>query len=312
MHKKIRGSALITSLFIVTIIAIVVTSMTEKLRIDIHHAKITITNDKLYLASQAVTYWAIEQIQESQKPFIALDNLGKVLSFPKEYSNIYPGIITSGEIYDLQARFNLNNLTDETYKPVFYELIGKINPQIKKQTRMKIVEATANWINGSPKKQTQRDEWLDNYLQQKPPYLPGYQKMQSISELRTVLGVNAKIYNSLEKYISAIPEITPININTTSSYLLNSLSQNPKQKIIEKILQLRKNKAIENISTITPLIEEIKITANKLTINSNYYLIVSRTKNNDLNFTNYITIKTIPNKDKSIRIQILKESFNTE
>lgn len=312
MYKKISGSALITALFIVTIVSIIVTSMMTKLSTDIHNANITINSDKLHLASEAVNYWAIAQIKESNKPFIALNNTGKILIFPKKYIGIYPGVITEGAVYDLQAKFNLNNLSDETYKPIFYQLIGKINPNIKKQKRLKIVEATTNWISESSLTQVRHDEWLDEYLKKHPPYLPGYQKMQSVSELRTVYGINQKIYNSLQSYITALPEVLPININTASTYLLNSLSMDPQEKVINKILQLRKNGAIKNINEINNLLNEAKISSSKVTVSSNYYLIVSKTKIQDINHINYTTIKVITNKDKSIRVDIIKENFNTE
>ena len=312
MYKKVRGSALITALFIVTIISIIVTSMLTKLRIDIHHANITINNDKLYLASQAVTYWAIEQVKQEKSMFKALDNQGKVLVFPSKLSKIYPDVTTHGAVYDLQARFNLNNLSDETYKPIFYQLINEIDSNIKKQKRLNIVEATTNWINSSNPNQVRHDEWLDKYLKLNPPYLPAYQKMQSVSEFRAVYGIDDKIYNSLQPYIIALPELSAINVNTASEYLLNSLSMEPQQKTINEILNIRKNKVIKNISQIAPLLNAAKISQNKLSVTSNYYLVVGHTSMQDMTLISYTTIKTIENKDKSIRVDIIQKSFNTE
>lgn len=312
MNKKNHGSALITALFIVTIIAIIVTSMMTKLRMDIHNVNITINSDKLYLASEAVNYWAIDQIKHSNSPFKPLDNKGKILIFPVKYRNIYPGVTTEGAIYDLQARFNLNNLTNETYKPIFYQLIGEISQDINKQKRLKIVEATTSWIRESSLQQTRHDEWLDKYLKLNPPYLPAYQKMQSPSEIRAVYGINAQIFNSLQPYITTLPEILPININTASSYLLYSLSMDPQAKIIDKILELRKKKKIKNIAEISPLLNEAKLDPNKLCAVSNYYLIVSKTQIEDLTHVTYTTIKTIPNNIKGINVDVVKQSFNTE
>jgi general secretion pathway protein K len=279
---------------------------------DIHNANITIDSDKLYLASEAVNYWAIEQIKQSHKPFKQIDNKGKILTFPVKYRHIYPEVITEGAVYDLQARFNLNNLTDETYKPIFYQLIGEIDSDINKQKRLKIVEATTNWISESSLNQTRHDELLDKYLKLNPPYLPAYQKMQSPSEIRAVYGVNAKIFNSLQPYITALPEILPININTASHYLLYSLSMYPQKKIIDKILEFRRKKTIKNMAEISPLLNSAKIPINKLCVMSNYYLIVSKTQTAELNHISYTTIKTIPNNLKGVNIDIVKQSFNTE
>lgn len=312
MNKRNHGSALITSLFIVTIIAIIVTSMMTKLRIDIHNANITINNDKLYLASEVVTYWAIDQIKQSHKAFKLLDNKGKILSFPSKYRNIYPEVKIEGAVYDLQARFNLNNLTNETYKPIFYQLIGEVAPEITKQKRLNIVEATTHWLSESSLNQTRHDEWLDKYLKLNPAYLPAYQKMQSPSEIRAVYEVNAKIFNALQPYITALPETLPININTASTFVLYSLSMDPQHKIIDKLLKLRKNQPFKNITAVSPLLNAAKIDPNKLCVISNYYLIVSKTQTEDVTRIIYTTIKTTPNNNQGINVDIIKQSFNTE
>lgn len=307
---KKSGSALITALFIMTIITIVVTSMHNKLRLDIHHVDITIKSDQLFLASQVVTYWAIEELKKEHKPFKSLNKKGKILNFPENAKDLYPDIEVKGEVYDLQALFNINNLNNEIYKPMFYTLISKIDAKIKKQQIMYIVAACNNWISGMQTAENGSDTWLDQYLKQRPTYLPSYQPMQSISELRTVYGVNAKIYNSLQPYLTALPEITQININTARKKVLAALSSNQKDEIINNIIKIRGTNPIKNLSKITKLLEEAKISPVLLTTDSTYYLVIAKTKTTNLSFTNYITLKTIQNPDNSLRVDIVKQSFN--
>ena len=309
---KKRGSALITALFIMTIITIIVTSMSRKLHLDIHHAKITISSDKMYLASEAVTFWAIDTLKKHPKPFQALNNNGKILTFPAKAENIYPGLKVTGEVYDLQGLFNLNNLTDDNNKPVFYKLIGKVNKKIKKQQRVYLVEATSNWIKGVVDSRSGHDKWLDRYLQQDPKYLPAYQKMQSASEFRSVYGVNPQIYNSLKPYITALPEETAININTASKQVLSSLSDKKKSKLINMLIKMRANQVIDEIGKVNKTLEMAGIKTEKLTVQSNYFLVAAKIKSQNLSLTNYVTLKTTEDQDKSIRVDIIKQSFNTE
>lgn len=309
---KKRGSALITALFIMTIITIIVTSMSSKLHLDIHHAKVTINSDKLYLASEAVTFWAIDTLKKHPKPFQSLNETNKILTFPSKARNIYPGLDVNGEVYDLHGLFNLNNLTDKANSAVFFNLIGKVNKKIKKQQRVYIVEATNNWIKGVVYPKSGHDKWLDRYLQQDPKYLPAYQKMQSVSEFRSVYGVTPQIYNSLKPYITALPEETPININTASKELLSSLSAKKKIKLIDPILKIRANQAIDDINKVSKILETADIKANKLTVQSNYFLVVAKVKGQNLSLTSYVTLKTTEDHDKSIRVDIIRQSFNTE
>ena len=295
-----------------TIIAIIVTSMSRKLHLDIHHAKITINSDKLYLASEAVTFWTMDSLKNHPKPFKSLNENSKILTFPTKAKNIYPGLSVTGEVYDLQGLFNLNNLTDDKNKPIFFMLIGKINEKIQQQQRIDIVEATSNWIKGVVKYQNGRDKWLERYLQQDPTYLPAYQKMQSVSEFRSVYGVNPQIYNSLKPYITALPEETAININTAPKELLSALSAKKNKNLINSILKMRANQALDDLNKVGKILEAAEIETKKLTTQSNYFLVVATVKSQNLSLTNYVTLRTTEDQDKSIRVDILKQSFNTD
>lgn len=313
MHVLLKknGSALITALFLMTIIAIVVTSMSSKLRLDIHHADITINSDKLFLSSEVVKYWAIEELKNNLTPFKSLNKQGKILNFPENSKNIYPGAEITGEVYDMQALFNINNLSDNLYRPIFFALISKVDSKIKKQQIMEVVVACSNWINGVVTAKTGSDVWLDKYLKLKPPYLPSYQKMQSISELRAVYGVNANLYNHLQPYLTALPENTQLNINTVRKEILAAIASGQQKKLINNIIKTRQSKPITNLAEIAKVLEDTKISQDLLTTESAYYLVVAKTKIKNLDMRNYITLKIIKNPDKSKRVDIVKQSFNT-
>ncbi|MDF1757140.1 MAG: type II secretion system minor pseudopilin GspK [Legionellaceae bacterium] len=308
---KVNGSALITALFIMTLIAITVTSMSSKLQLDIHNARIVINSDKLYLASQAVSYWAIDNLKDPNQKLKPTNSQGKILIYPEKFKNIYPGVKTTGEVYDLQAKFNLNNLVEASYQTTFLELIKIALPKTDNKTRKLIVDATTNWVKGIPSSSATHDEWLDRYLSQDRVYLPGYQLMQSVSEFRTVFGITPKIYNALIPYITAIPETTAININTASKAILKALGGDIKDKDIEKLIKLRKHKEIKNINEISKILITLNIPSNELTVNSDYFLIVARTTVDDLTFTNYTTVKRFTRNDKKLMVDVVKNSFNT-
>jgi general secretion pathway protein K len=62
-----RGSALISALFIMTLVAIAATAMSTRLQLDIYRTRLTLITDKLYLASQYVTFWAMSELTYSKK-----------------------------------------------------------------------------------------------------------------------------------------------------------------------------------------------------------------------------------------------------
>ncbi len=106
MNKKISatGSALLTSLFMMALVAIAATAIATRVQLDIYRARLTIQRDQLILAIQGVTFWAMDWFKDDR--FSVHE---KQETLPKALQNIYPPIKLKGEIYDLQARFNLNN-----------------------------------------------------------------------------------------------------------------------------------------------------------------------------------------------------------
>ncbi len=118
-----RGSALISALFIMTLVAIATTAISVRLQLDIYRTQLTISTDRLYLASQLISFWAMSELSNKEKTFVA--NLGRerVLIFPANLQNMVPGLSIKGNLYALQGRFNLNNLLDKKYNATFIKLL---------------------------------------------------------------------------------------------------------------------------------------------------------------------------------------------
>lgn len=309
--KTNKGSALITALFIMTLVAIVATAMSTRLQLDIYRTRLTQNSDRLYLASQAVTFWAMDRLMDENQPLISLDQSGKILNFPEKLQNVYPGAITTGSLYDLQAKFNLNDVTDKTYLPVFYGLLTQALPNLDPQEHKLILDATVNWIVGSTAASTGHDEWFDRYSKQKPVYFPGYQLMQSVSEFRTVLGVNAALYQALLPSITVLPEVTPININTAPLALLMSLGDGLSKHDANELIKIRNKKEITNMADFDPIIDKFNIPKAEITLSSNYFLSIATTTIDGITLLNYTVIKRSKDQNGKVSISILNEGLNT-
>lgn len=68
-NENNKGGALLTALFIMTLVAIVATAMSIRLQTDIYRTRLVLTHDKLYLASQAVTFWALGELRDGKQKF---------------------------------------------------------------------------------------------------------------------------------------------------------------------------------------------------------------------------------------------------
>ena len=309
-HIYNQGSALISALFIMTLVAIAATAMSTRLQFDIYRTHLTIASDKLYLASQAVTFWAMNTLSIKNQPFNFTDKEGQLLSFPAELQRVYPDVITKGGLYDMQALFNLNNLQDKKFHPLFFRLLENTLTKVNTEQNKLLLNAIYYWI--SPyQPERGHDESLNFYLKQNPVYLPGYQPMQSISELRLVEGVSAKTYQLLRPFVTTLPEITPININTSPKELLKSLGNGLNEEQVNELLQARGKKGFKNLQHISPLLQKLGIPNDQITIESEYYLSLATMTSEDLNFTIYTIIKRSKDKNGQISIGIINQSLNT-
>lgn len=305
-----KGSALISALFIMTLVAIAATAMSTRLQLDIYRTRLTITSDKLYLASQAISFWAMNELSKKDNQFALGDIHGKVLEFPSKFQTIYPDLISKGSLYDLQSRFNLNNLTDKKYQSFFLKLLENTPTKLSPNQREELTLALRFWL--SPYQPGQESNPIFKYyLEQKPPYYPSQQLMQHVSEFRLVKGVNATVYQALLNYITVLPESTPINVNTAPKELLMSLGNGLSDTQVNELIAARGKKGILDLKDLSILLQKLNIRTEQLTIDSQYFMSIANIFAEDLNLINYSIIKRSKDKYGRIKVSIISEILNS-
>lgn len=307
--KLMRGSALLTALFIMTLVAIVATAMSTKLQVDIYRTRLTLTHDKLYLASQGVAFWALGELNNKKKKFTQANPVGMVLTYPKKLQTIYPSVTLTGELYDLQALANLNNLSNKKALLAFMNLVNHVAPKAPGTQRVNVLFAINDWVSPyNPGKG--KDYYLSYYLNQKPPYYPSHQFISSRSELRLVKGVTADFYEELAPFITALPEITAVNINTASAPALMSLSHLMNGKKANEMIASRGKNGINHIEKIKELLTKLNISPTQITFESVYYLSVAQASTDNSHLTVYTLLKRDKDKKGKLSVSILRESLN--
>lgn len=262
-----KGSALLSALLIMTLIAIAATAMSTRLQLDIYRTSMAMESEKRYLASQAVLFWGMDAL--SNNP---LKLKGPVLLYPKALRNVAPGTQLQGELTDLQAKFNINNLRDPQYRGIFLNLLKNTQPNLSADEREAILTAIVEWI--SPYQPGRGvDKFLTYYTNQKPAYLPGYQPMVYPSALRQVQGISPTIYNALQPYITALPETTPININHAPRIVLESLGRGLSDAEVSELLMVRGKTGAEKQAELDQLLLKLQLNAAQVTLESQYFLI---------------------------------------
>jgi general secretion pathway protein K len=300
-----HGSALITALFIMTLVAIAATAMSKRVQLEIYRTELMLARDQLHLGTEAVNFWAMDLLKQKELKLTKLQDDGSLLKYPNNLKKLIPGIQIDGRIYDLQAKFNINNLQHPKFYLLFFKLLGFCLGKSEHLHRQKLMYSLHYWISAYQGGQGQ-DEELSYYLKQRPPYLPANQFMQNVSELRLVRGINQKVYQQLLPCVTALPEITAINLNTAVKPLLQSLGKGLNESQINELLAARGENGIEDIKDITPFLLKTKIPEDQITLVSTYFLVTSRAKTYDHQQTNEVVLKRKVDQKGNITVSVVR------
>lgn len=306
--KKNQGSALISAIFIMTLVAIAATAMSMRLQLDIYRTQLTIASDKLYLAAQVVSFWAMSELSNPLNRFTESDASGKVLNFPAKNRFIYPDSSITGALYDLQSRFNLNNVVDKKYHLSFHTFLKHTTKLTPEQSRGLMLNLL-NWLTTYQPGQNSTSSIY--YAKQKPPYYPGHQLMKNVSEFRLLEGVNAKLYRNLFDLITVLPEVTPVNLNTASRPLLMSLGYGLNEAQLNELLRARGKKGIQKLEKVAQLLKKMNIPNEQVTLESRYFMSVANVASKELNLYVYTVIKRNKDRNGKTTVSILNQSLNT-
>lgn len=267
---KMKGSALLTALFIMTLVAIVATAMSTRLQLDIYKTRMLVAHDKLYLASQAVMFWSFNELNNKDNKFTRMDAQGMVSRYPSNLSTVYSGVTISGGLYDLQGKFNLNNLIDKKAIALFVNLLNSIYPKMEDKDKLNLGLAIQDWLSAYDLSKG-NDNYTSYYAAQKPPYYPSHQLLKSPSEFRLILGVSAAIATAATPYLTALPEATAINVNTASKKVLKSIGDGLNESQLEELI-IARGKGFKNMKNLTPLLQKLNIPSNQITMKARIFL----------------------------------------
>lgn len=277
------------ALFVTSLVAIAAIAMITRLQIDIHRTELLLNAMQANLYAQGSLDWAMEQLK---------DDIKKSKSHPNQLIDATPihspiqkinGMTVASIIYDAQGRYNLNNLIDPKNQPDLVKLIVTVSPNTSLTLAQQIAAGVSDWITST----AANDSFTEYYLKFKPPYRSPHRPMISVSELRLVKGVNAKLFAALSHYVTALPEITAVNINNASPPVLMSISPT---------LGMDAAKALAAECHATPLltIDQFKnldmvknhtFPDNKITVLSRYFLVVTNVTVGEQHLTLYTLLQ---------------------
>jgi general secretion pathway protein K len=235
-----RGIALITALVVVAIAAGLAVTIAWQTTIDTRRTANLIQGDQAMEYALGAEAWAEEILARDGRKYQGVTGLGQDWAQQLPPLPVQGGQI-QGKIEDLQGRFNINSVSTAQGAAQFQLLLVALGQD---QT---LAAAVQQWFSGAPGGAS--DATDDYYSRLQPPYLSGGgAPMQSVSELLLVRGFTPAVYAQISPYLCALPAgaVAPVNINTASGPVIQSLDSHITADIASQVIGERGSTALKS------------------------------------------------------------------
>ncbi len=272
---KQRGTAIIVALFMVSLVAVIALTMMTRLNRDIRRTQLLLQSTQADLYAQGSLEWALDSLRYA---WINHQKNELVDRLPLSSSvDTLKGFQIASVIDDAQALFNLNNLMTAEWMNCFQRLLLILNPDLSAEKAQDLTQSTANWI--APISKNSEEDLYYTHLPS--PYRNPHRPMAQVTEFRLVKGVSPTLYRRVLPYITALPSMTPVNVNTASAPVLQSLSSSLTAEAARNIEAYRKRQPFLSVDQFlkTDLIHNQPLSESLVTVTSQYFLIKTQANN---------------------------------
>jgi len=290
-RSKQQGVALITALLIAALVTVAAVAMASRQQLDIRRTGNMLEADQAYMYALAAEAW-VTQVLKEDKEKTQIDTLTedwamKLPAIPVEGGSI------SGSVEDLQGRFNLNNLIGAGSGNNSGGN-GKPDPEQIKMLRSLLTQVSfaEEKVELSPFVANRVADWIDSdlnaladgaedqvYLGLDVPYRAANRLMVSPSELAAVAGLSLRDVAALLPLVTALPESTPINVNTAPEMVLLSLHDDITPRIAAELAEMRTDDtAFETADEFVKKLKDdydIILDEKQVSASSEYFLVTS-------------------------------------
>lgn len=278
----------------------------------------------------AVENWAIGQLQRIvQIP----QEQQKDIQWPLIYdASTIPGGTISGHIYDLQGMVNLNNLLLPNSTQSFSNFLIQVAPDMNQAKADAISQSLRNYLlknsNSSKpsttlnrtqtlaQKQLEQINARDNDDQTAPTTDSTTNSITTdrvMTEARLLPPMTAEFFRSIVPYITLLPAITSININTASAQVITSTGSNVTLDEAKKIIETRTQ--LGGFASLDQLPNRDENNANsgfssRFTLQSEYFLVEADVQINQQRLLSYSILQVTPGTGK-ITVKLIKRTRGT-
>jgi general secretion pathway protein K len=191
--------------------------------------------------ARAAASWAATILGEDDP---ALDHLGepwarRVPAFAAEQAQV------AGALADEQAKFNVNNLArDGGAAPHDFVAFQRLLTALGLPAEL--AEAVLDWLDADGEAMQPNGAEDPYYLALDPPYRTAGRRVADLAELVRVRGFDADILARLAPFVTALPEETPVNVNTAPVEVLQALMPGLGREEMARVIAQRKTRPFQS------------------------------------------------------------------
>lgn len=274
-RAKDRGVALITVILIVALAASMAAFMAWQQQIWIRQVENLRDQAQAQAISRAAIDWARVVLAEDARKN-NVDHLGEKWATVLAPLPVENGRVT-GSVTDQQGLFNLNNLVrDGKASPpdllVFSRLLGLLDLPAD------LANAIVDWIDADADTTYPGGAEDIDYLAMNPSYRAANRMMIEVGNLYRVKGASREIIERLRPFVTALPEPTPVNVNTAPAEVLAALFQDLSLADAKALVEARKSGHFQdqaNFRSHLPATKVGQIRDNDFSVNSRYFMVTT-------------------------------------
>lgn len=235
--------------------------------------------------------WAVSLLA-SDRDDPAVDHLEEDWARPLPPMPIANGQV-SGCLRDLQGRLNLNSFAawdadswENALQPDSHTLADVLQNLLVAQElspREEQIASLIDWVDQDNQPINQWGAEQGYYDTLRPRYMVPNGPLQSVAELAVIRGFDAALVSALRPWLTALPAVTTINVNTASPGLLLAMAGEQGEAFVESVLRGRPFESLgalhTHLAATLGLVEEAvtrQWPATWLGVNSHYFALEMR------------------------------------
>ncbi|MBE9516037.1 MAG: type II secretion system minor pseudopilin GspK [Proteobacteria bacterium] len=247
-HYRQQGVALITAIFIVTIVATSAAYIAFNEQLWFRQTENRMDRAQSEAVRQGAIEGAIIMLLEDAKNNNT-DHLNELWAKTPLAGEVGSGLFFA-TIGDAQGRFNLNNLLKKDGSPsgpdaeLFRRLLTILDMPAG------LADAALDWLDKDTQRRSTGAEDID-YMGLEQGYRTAASRFESVDELRLVMGFEPEMVDTLRDLVAALPERSSININSAPEPVFKALFPAPADlAAASAVFQQRGDKPFDNKSQL--------------------------------------------------------------